>query len=95
MIAALNDVNTAACVISERTLMSQLGGHCQAPIAAYAQLKSQKICLTSRVIDKYSGKVLEVSKYEEISKPKELGKLVAEELLSLGAQKIIVNALER
>lgn len=40
ILAAINDSNTMACAIAERTVMKELSGDCKTPIAAYAVLEA-------------------------------------------------------
>src|SRR5690606_33064602 len=47
----LNDVNTAACCLAERTLLDKLGGGCQVPLGAHATvLPDNHLRLRGRVI---------------------------------------------
>ena len=43
--AGLNHPNTASCVTAERTFLHAMGGGCQSPVAAYAQLLGHQIRL--------------------------------------------------
>jgi hydroxymethylbilane synthase len=43
--ARLNDPNTLHCVVAERALLRAMGGGCQTPIGAYAEVRNKEISL--------------------------------------------------
>jgi hydroxymethylbilane synthase len=85
----INDHKTSICVSAERSLMAELGGHCQAPIAAYARIEKNKLILEAKVF----GLKAKENLYHKISgEPKdsfEIGKSLADYLNNKGAQSLI------
>jgi hydroxymethylbilane synthase len=45
IVERLNHVNTFQCVTAERAFLSGMGGGCQSPVAAYAEVVGDKISL--------------------------------------------------
>ena len=83
----LNDADARAATICERTLLSKLGGGCQVPIGAFAEVKDGKLHLTG-VVARPDGS--EVLREQQIgTDPVALGELVGETLLRRGAVKIL------
>ena len=62
--AALNDAASESCALAERAFLRAMGGGCQTPVAAYAQLTGDNIHL--RAVSFESGQAL----YAERSGPK-------------------------
>lgn len=89
ILQSINDHNTSICVSAERSLMAELGGHCQAPIAAYARIENNKLILEAKVF----GLKAKENLYHKISgEPKdsfEIGKSLADYLNNKGAQSLI------
>ncbi len=89
LIAALHDSETAKRIHCERSLNATLGGSCQTPIAAYAELHGDTLHLRARV-GTPDGKVLLIAEDEDShSNAIALGQRVGQKLLADGAQKII------
>lgn len=82
--APLHDPATGRAAAAERTLLSALGGDCNLPLAAYAEAQYGRLWLRSFVARADGSGVLrsEASGLE----PEALGRGVAEDLLSRGAQ---------
>jgi len=83
---------TRMAVAAERAFLRRLGGGCQVPIAAHGVLDGNKLSLSgivlsedgkAKVSDKIQGKISDVKSAEEI------GKRLAEELLSRGTTDIL------
>lgn len=89
LLQALHDEETATRIHCERSLNATLGGSCQTPIAAYAELKGDTLHLRARV-GTPDGKVLLVA-YDQDNRSNAvaLGERVGQKLLADGAQKII------
>lgn len=91
LISKLNYIPSAAAVAAERSCMWHLGGHCMAPIAAYASLSGDNITLRMVVTNKDSSEVLRASR--TATDATELGKDVAKELIAKGALNLINTAV--
>lgn len=86
---ALSHADTSYCVTAERALSRHLGGGCQVPIAAYATLQGEQITLKARVASVDGCTVLEVEEQALASDAQALGTRLGEQLLALGADKIL------
>jgi uroporphyrinogen-III synthase len=86
----LNDVNTAACCLAERTLLDKLGGGCQVPLGAHATvLPDNHLRLRGRVISLDGRTVINCGVIGALTDPAALGEEAAEVLRSNGAAAVI------
>lgn len=83
----LNDAAACAATTCERALLNQLGGGCQVPIGAYAEMKDGMLHLTAVVARPDGSKVLRENKSG--SDPQELGEIVGKRLLERGGDRIL------
>jgi porphobilinogen deaminase len=74
----LNHFNTRQCVIAERAFLSAMGGGCQSPVAAYAEVIGNQ--LQMRALSFASGPVRRAQARRPIKEAAELGQLLAAEL---------------
>jgi hydroxymethylbilane synthase len=86
-LAFLNNPDSRAATICERTLLNKLGGGCQVPIGAFAEMKEGKLHLTGVVGRPDGSEVLREQKSG--TDPVALGELVGDTLLKRGAVKIL------
>jgi hydroxymethylbilane synthase len=86
-LAFLNNADARAATICERTLLNKLGGGCQVPIGAFAQMKNGKLLLTGVVARPDGSEVLR--EQQSGTDPVALGELVGDTLLKRGANKIL------
>lgn len=86
-LAFLNNAAARAATICERTLLNKLGGGCQVPIGAFAEIKDGKLKLTGVVARPDGSEVLR--EQQSGSDPRALGELVGDTLLKRGAVKIL------
>ncbi|MDZ7803513.1 hydroxymethylbilane synthase [Thiohalophilus sp.] len=89
LIAPLNDKTTALRVRAERAMNHRLNGGCQVPIAGYAEL-SHGVILLRGLVGRTDGS--EIVRGEIAGQPEdaaELGRVLAEDLLSRGADAIL------
>ena len=89
LIAPLNHLSTYSCVTAERAMSKHLGSGCQVPVAGYAILNQQQLFLRGMVGVPDGSVLLHADAYANINEAKVLGKQVAENLLSQGADKIL------
>jgi hydroxymethylbilane synthase len=95
LIAPLNHTDTSVCVRAERACLKRLEGGCQVPIAAYARLSGGRIVIDG-LVGSVSGDRLVRSHFEGMPEEYEsLGKKLAEDLLSKGADKILTEVYGR
>ena len=83
----LNNSDSRAATICERTLLNKLGGGCQVPIGAFADVKDGKLRLTGVVARPDGSEVLR--EQQTGTDPVELGERVGNTLLKRGADKIL------
>jgi hydroxymethylbilane synthase len=85
----LNDPAARAATDCERALLNRMGGGCQVPIGAFAEMQNGKLHLEAIVADPDGSKVLRESREGDINDPEKLGNEVGEILLSRGGDKIL------
>ena len=78
----LNDPETRAATTCERALLNSLGGGCQVPIGAFAEMKNGRLHLNSIVADPDGTKLLRDSR--DGTDPEKLGNEAGASLLSRG-----------
>ena len=79
--------DSRAATICERALLNKLGGGCQVPIGAFAEMKDGKLHLTGVVARPDGSEVLR--EQQSGTDPVALGELVGDTLLQRGATKIL------
>jgi len=89
MLAKIDDPETRACAAAEREVLWVLNGHCNSPIAGYAQVSGGRLNLRAAVISEDGRQLIEASGAGEPDRPRELGRSVGLELLDKGAARII------
>ena len=90
LLAALEDDSTRKCVTAERAFLSELGGGCAVPVAAFAQVSREQrveISLTGLVISPDGQKIIRVS--GQNAEPLQLGRQLAQQALTNGANEIL------
>ena len=91
LLANLHDEDTADRVTCERRLNARLGGSCQTPIAAFAELSNDELYLRALVGTPDGRTILRAEARDHRDNAAALGDKVASELLDAGAQKIIYD----
>ncbi len=87
--AALDDPWTRLPVTAERTMLGELGGGCQVPIAAYATLENTEMFLTGAVFSPDGAAMVRYTATGDCTKPAELGRTIARVLLERGARELL------
>lgn len=90
IIQTLNDATSFSCIAAERSMCRYLGGGCHAPIAAFAEIKGHELTLRGFVATPDGKKTLHVQHSMPVDSAKELGELVAKELVAKGAKEILM-----
>lgn len=83
----LNCANSFSIATAERAFNQELKGGCHVAIGAYGELDQEQIKLTAMVASSDGKKVLKRSMVGD--NPTKLGKLLAQEMIELGAYKIL------
>ena len=82
---ALEDPATRKVMDAERAFAARLGGSCQSPIAAYAQLEADRITLSGLVAEPDGSRLLRDNVSGSAENPAALGRELAERILAAGA----------
>lgn len=93
LISVLNHENTALCVSAERAFNERLNGGCQAPIAGYAELTEKGLWLRGLVGDLETGDILRHELMGDPLDAQNIGRELADNLLSRGADKFLEKVL--
>jgi len=86
-LAFLDEAAARATTTCERALLNKLGGGCQVPIGAFAEVREGRLHLQAIVADPDGSKILRESR--DGSDPVELGESVGEILLQRGGDAIL------
>lgn len=87
LLAFLNDAKARAATTCERALLNSLGGGCQVPIGAFAEMRNGSLHLESIVADPDGSRVLRDSR--DGSDPEKLGNAAGAALLERGGDQIL------
>src|ERR1700733_2931633 len=85
----LNDAAARAATTCERALLNSLGGGCQVPIGAFAEIRNGKLHLESIVADPDGSKLLRDSRDGSIEDAEKLGNDAGAALLKCGGDQIL------
>lgn len=89
MLSKLHDWETGLCVTAERAMNARLNGGCQVPIAGFAQLLGDQIFMRGLVGNPDGSLLYRTERSGSLDQAESIGRMVAEELLALGADKIL------
>jgi hydroxymethylbilane synthase len=92
LVQPLNHLPTERAVIAERAFLSALGGGCAVPVAAHAALSDERLNLQGRVANLDGGKVIRDSLSGSPLQAEDIGRRLADRLLSQGAAQILREA---
>jgi hydroxymethylbilane synthase len=88
-VAPLEDPKTRACTAAERVFLARMGGGCQVPMGAYAQITDQTARFSALVASPSRGEILRHTCEGNPASLRELAEKTAEYLLSHGADRIL------
>jgi hydroxymethylbilane synthase len=86
-----NDPMTALCTQIERDFLKHLLGGCATPIAALATVEGEKIVFKGNVCSKNGAEKIDIDLIEPLISSERLGINAAKEILSKGANKLILS----
>ena len=89
VLAPLNHAPTENCVLAERAFSRALAGSCTVPLGAYATQANQTIQITGFVASINGQQMVRETVTGNADMPEALGKMLAEKLVALGADKIL------
>jgi hydroxymethylbilane synthase len=87
--AALDHAATRAAVTAERAVLAVLGGGCQVPIGAYAEIEQDSLRLIGAVIAPGGARSVRKSGQGAVADAAEIGRRLGEALLVDGAREIL------
>lgn len=82
---------TGACAIAERSVSRVLGGSCQVPLAAFAQVAGANLHLRALVAEPDGSRIIRAEASGPIESARQLGEHVAQALLDKGAGPILAR----
>ena len=91
LVARVNDQNAAAALRAERAVVTRLGGGCQMPIGAVADVIAGDLALRGVVISPDGGRIVRASATGSAADAEAVGRQVADELLRGGAGDILAE----
>lgn len=89
LIDCLHHQDTATRVVAERTVNGRLQGGCQVPIASFAEIHGEEIYLRALVGNLDGSRIIRSEMRGDRHRAEQIGMLVAEDLLSQGAEEIL------
>lgn len=89
LIAPLNHSLTHAAIVAERAALRVLGGGCQLPIAAHAQIIGERLKIEGMVATPLGDKLIRAECEGSITQPEDVGEMLAQKLLASGAALIL------
>jgi hydroxymethylbilane synthase len=90
-VAAIDDPTSRAALDAERAVVTRLGGGCQMPIGAYADVSGDALTLVGIVLSLDGAQVLRAESRGQMSEAIAVGNAVAEDLLAQGAAGILAD----
>ncbi len=89
--AAINDARARAALDAERAVVIRLGGGCQMPIGAHAQVVGGTLHMTAIVLSLDGAQAVRAESYGAIGDGRTVGSAAAEQLLEQGAEDILAD----
>ena len=89
LLTFLDNLAARAATTCERALLNRLGGGCQVPIGAFAEVRDGRLHLDSIVADPDGSKILRDSRDGNIEDAEQLGNAAGSALLSRGGDQIL------
>ena len=94
LLSVVNDEPTWQSIQAERAFLSALGGGCRTPIAALGTVAANSLHLEGMVASADGSRTLRAAGDGSPADPEKIGRLLAERLLSLGAQELIARKVD-
>ena len=88
-LAPLVSADTTSCVLAERAVSRRLGGSCQVPLAAFAQISGGTLSLKALVASPDGARMIHASRSGPAGEAEAIGEAAAAELLDAGADAIL------
>jgi hydroxymethylbilane synthase len=91
LLATIDDPDAAAALRAERAVVTRLGGGCQMPIGALAEIAGEELNLRGAVISPDGARLVRAAASGSRGDAEALGRTVADELLRGGAGDILAD----
>ena len=91
LVARVNDQNAAAALRAERAVVTRLGGGCQMPIGAVADITGGDLALRGVVVSPDGARIVRAAAAGSAADAEGVGRQVADELLRGGAGDILAE----
>ena len=89
MLSAINDESSSLTLQAEREFLKALGGGCQVPVAAYAQIESANIRISAMAAVPDGSRIFRTETINAVDDPLFAGRQAAKVLLDTGGKAII------
>jgi len=89
ILAAIEDPIAAAAAAAERSFLAAIGGDCNTPLAAYAEVATERITLRALVTDTEGRERVATTRSGAVADPAAIGRAAAEQLLTSGAGRLL------
>lgn len=93
-LAPLVSADTTSCVVAERAVSRKLGGSCQVPLAAYAEIVGGTLSLRALVASPDGVRMVHTARSGPVAEAQAIGEAAAQALLDAGAQDILRELLQ-
>lgn len=93
-LAPLISEATTSCVQAERAVSRKLGGSCQVPLAAFAEISGDTLSLRALVASPDGVRMVHTRRSGPVADAQALGEAAAQELLDAGAAAILQELLQ-
>ena len=93
-LAPLISAATTSCVLAERAVSRKLGGSCQVPLAAFAEISGDTLSLRALVASPDGTRMVHATRSGPVAGAEALGISAAQELLDAGAAAILQELLQ-
>ncbi len=92
VVSKLDSNDTRRCVTAERALLAQLGGGCQVPIAALAEIADDELVLDALVAELQGEMIVRMQDRDCAADPEALGERLGKRLLASPAKELLEAA---
>jgi hydroxymethylbilane synthase len=89
LLAAIEDPVAAAATAAERSFLAAIGGDCNTPLAAYAEVAGERLTLRALVTDPEGRERIATARTGRVADGPALGREAAEQLLASGAGRLL------
>ena len=89
LLGAIEDPVAAAAAAAERSFLAAIGGDCNTPLAAYAEVAGERLTLRALVTDPEGHERITAARTGGVADASSLGRAAAEQLLASGAGRLL------